>query len=48
MINIKELCRTVYPITNFVTDYLTRNSDNKKKKKVVSRTVEKSVLDELA
>lgn len=46
--SIKELCRNVYPITNFVTDYLTRTADNKKEKKIVSRTVEKTILDRLA
>jgi len=50
MISIKELCRNVYlnnyNVINFVDDYIKK--DVKKKKKIVERTVEKSVLDELA
>jgi len=47
--SIKDrLYRSAYSMTQFVNDYLTRTADNKKEKKIVSRTVEKTILDKLA
>lgn len=47
--SIKDrLYLSAYTMTQFVNDYLTRDVEKKKEKKVVSRTVEKTVLDKLA
>ena len=37
-----------YNVTTFVDDYIKKDVKKKKKKKIVERTVEQSVLDELA